>query len=323
MSVVETKCTGNGFLCVTETDIIYFGIAMVTCLGICCPAFCLYLLCCAPICRQVEDKEGRDDTDDTDGEIEEKFVQNGGRVTAADIVPGNISKRMSQRSQSSMSWLIPIRRAEPVHKAPATYEDVAVVPKREYDGGRQDGDWDVDSGTFIGTEEEKENSVMSHDSQDMEVDTPALAMRVSGHYMEAFCKVDTQSDVALEAADLEEEKTDTEHPSDFEVEMEIEIEERKLKEGLERMDENTSGGGGVAGGMGVTRLDLEDALDDGLSIVASSGFIYEHSSVTQSEHTITGPPVPSSNTNESTPVCVHVASPSVLVTDFFVRLPIL
>merc|ERR550525_751388 len=100
------------------------------------------------------------------------------------------------------------------------------------------------------------------------------------------------------------------HPSDFEVEMEMEtdhvdlMDECKLsqlkdfKEGLHsgnRLEINT------AGGMGTTRLDLEDALDDGLSIVASSGFIYEHSA-THSDHSpLTELPVPSSNTNESTP----------------------
>merc|ERR1719242_261817 len=75
---------------------------------------------------------------------------------------------------------------------------------------------------------------------------------------------------------------ETEHPSDFEMDMDVKLDEGHLPITAGNSSSTAAKPTGPGhGGMGTTRLDLEEALDDGLSIVASSGFIYGRSITTQ------------------------------------------
>merc|ERR1719242_2715914 len=112
---------------------------------------------------------------------------------------------------------------------------------------------------------------------------------------------------------------ETEHPSDFEMDMDVKLDEGHLP--ITAGNSNSTAAkptGPGHGGMGTTRLDLEEALDDGLSIVASSGFIYGRSITTQqsshrSHRTPSSEPpaqTKDSSNSESTPSTLSTLSTS-------------
>eukprot|EP01083_Nonionella_stella_P110773 324383_1 len=263
-------------------NLIYILIALGTCFAICCPVLCAWFCCYAKLCpARDKDEEGDDSDKECESDKEEEAMN--GFVKSEEEFLGQEEAAGHKTESSGSSWTIPIKRSIQQKAFDERMENPDVVPRPAFAAlGLMEGSGDV---------------------------------RTDEEYIEEFSSDETDAQRERDMVIREQQRHLHEQrflaqDKDLEIDANIAIYRRNHKEvdeddqkqpyvgAFDRQERNDEGDVSTEpefaghGGMGVTAMDLEEALDDGLSIVPSTGQ-YEHSERTRGVSNTTEP-LPSS-----------------------------